>query len=311
MKKIVRRLARLPRMLSICPLTRATRHPSELDLNPLFFPCPPANPGGSNILLMPFKLPSTYSGGLIKIVFASISLSLTAFASPLNDIQESAAEWSRIRSETSRLETDWSTEREVLDASISGLNIQADQLELENRALVAESTKHSDEIARLTARNQGNEARIDETVDRLTLLSAELIALRPALPPRLSAALDLPYRSIAGSDLKPADRMRHTMAILNRCQQFNQTFVLTEEIIPVESGGEDRLLEVVYWGLAQACALDRSASEAFIGRPIDGQWTWVPAPRLVEAATKLIDVRQDDVPPDFVSLPFQITGGEK
>lgn len=260
---------------------------------------------------MLFKLPRAQSGSLIKIGLGSVLLSLTAFATPLNDIQKSAAEWSRIRSETSRLEADWASEREVLDASISGLSIEADQLELENRAIIAESTKQSDEIDRLTARNQANTDRIDQTVDRLSELSAELITLRSALPPRLSDALDLAFRSIAASDLKPADRMRHTMAILNRCQQFDQTFVLTEEILPTEAGGKDRLLEVVYWGLAQACALDRSAGEAFIGRPIDGQWTWVAAPGLVESAIKLIDVREDDVPPDFVTLPFQITGGEK
>lgn len=260
---------------------------------------------------MPSLLPRTASGRLITIGLGSLSLGLTAFANPLTDIQESAAKWSEIRSETSRLQSDWVAERSVLNSSISGLNIEADQLELEQKAMASEAQKHTEEIDRLTARNQANDAAIAQTVERLASLSGELIALRPALPPRLSNALDLPYRSIAQADMEPADRMRYTMAILNRCQQFDQTFVMTEEVLPVEAGGEDRLLEIVYWGLSQACALDRSANETFIGRPVDGVWTWVPAPGLAEAAAKLIAVRQDEVPPDFVTLPFQVTGGGK
>ncbi|MBT5902414.1 MAG: DUF3450 family protein [Opitutaceae bacterium] len=260
---------------------------------------------------MPPLLLRTASGRLITFGLGSLSFCFAAFANPLTDLQKSAAKWSQIRSETSRLESDWVAERSVLKASISGLNIEADQLELEQRALASEAQKHTEEINALTARNQANDAAIAQTVDRLATLSGELIALRPALPPRLSHALDLPFRTIAQDDLKPADRMRHTMAILNRCQQFDQTFVMTEEVLPVEKGGEDRLLEIVYWGLSQACALDRSANETFIGRPVDGVWRWVPAPGLAEAAAKLIAVRQDEVPPDFVTLPFQVTGGEK
>lgn len=260
---------------------------------------------------MPYPLPRALSESLPLVGMAALSLTLPASATPLNDVQAAAAEWARIRSETSRLETDWAAERQVLDASISGLRIQAEQAELEHEALVAESTKQRDEIAELTERNQINATKIEQTVDRVAALSAALIDLRPALPPRLSSALDLPYRSITIADLNPADRMRHTMAILNRCQQFDQTFVFAEEVLSVTPGEEERLLEVVYWGLAQACALDRSAGQAFIGRPIDGQWTWVAAPGLEDAAAQLIAVRQDQAPPDFVELPFQITGGEQ
>ncbi len=170
---------------------------------------------------MPSLLPRTASGRLITIGLGSLSLGLTAFANPLTDIQESAAKWSEIRSETSRLQSDSVAERSVLNSSISGLNIEADQLELEQKAMASEAQKHTEEIDRLTARNQANDAAIAQTVERLASLSGELIALRPALPPRLSNALDLPYRSIAQADMEPADRMRYTMAILNRCQQFD------------------------------------------------------------------------------------------
>ncbi|GAB5558365.1 MAG: hypothetical protein SynsKO_00120 [Synoicihabitans sp.] len=256
-------------------------------------------------------LPSAPSGVLTKLGLLSICASLTATATPLNDLQQAAAEWSRIRSETSRIEADWRSEREVLEASISGLEVRAEQLELEQQALAAESTKNRDVIARLTARNQADAARIDETVQRVEQLSQKLVELRPALPPRLSSALEVPYRTITESELQPADRMRHTMAILNRCQQFDRTFVMSEEILEMSAGAEPRLVEVVYWGLSQACALDRSANEAFIGRPVNGRWTWEAAPGFEAAAAKLLAVRADEAPPEFITLPFKMTGGAK
>ncbi len=249
--------------------------------------------------------------GPITFGLTSICVAFTASASPLTDVQQAAAEWSRIRSETSRLETDWRSEREVLEASISGLLVRAEQLELEQEALASESIKNSEEIARLTARNEADANSIKETVQRVEQLSSKLLAMRPALPPRLSTALEVPYRTITETELQPADRMRHTMTILNRCQQFNRTFVMSEEILEVSPGGDPRLLEVVYWGLSQACALDRSANEAFIGRPVNGKWTWEAAPGFEEAAAQLIAIRLDEAPPEFVTLPFQRTGGAK
>ena len=68
---------------------------------------------------------------------------------------------------------------------------------------------------------------------------------------------------------------------------------------------------MVYFGLSQACALDRSAGEAFMGRPINGQWQWENVPGLAEDAARLIAVRLDEMPPEFVNLPTQITGGVK
>jgi len=230
-------------------------------------------------------------------------------ATPLNDVQEAASEWARLRSETTRLETDWLAEKALLEASIGNLESRADSLDLEHEALIADAAKAQQEVDDLTAANQQRAADLEVASDRIAALAQELAALRPALPPRLSAALDLPFRTIANPDLSPADRMRHTMVILNRCQQFDQTFVMAEEVMAMTEGEEPRLLEVVYFGLAQACALDRSAEEAFIGRPVDGIWQWELVPGLAAEAAKLIAVRNDDIPPEFVELPIKVTGG--
>ena len=248
------------------------------------------------------------------LIFCSILGPLIVPASadtPLNDVQAAASQWAKLRAETSRLEKDWDSEKEILRASTTGLSGQADQLAAERDTLTAQTAAGRAEIEALTAANLTTAQRIEAAGQRISELARHLIALRPALPPRLSAALELPFRSLASPDLAPAERMRHTMAILNRCNQFNQTFVLSEEILPVTPGGEPRLLEVIYWGLAQGCALDRSGNEAFVGRAVNGVWTWEPHPDLTAEIAELIDIHQDKEAPVFVTIPAQIMGGEK
>lgn len=257
------------------------------------------------------RYPTRVRPGFRTALLVSLSLTVLALATPLKQVQTAAAEWADLRSETTRLETEWMTEKALLTASVANLNSQADQLDLQHQSLVAATTKERQQLENLTAANQQRSEELTRASAHIEQLAAQLTALRPSLPPRLSAALDLPFRSIASPDLSPADRMRHTMAILNRCQQFDRTFVLAEEVLTTTPGEAPRLLEVVYFGLAQACALDRSAGEAFMGRPVQGEWQWENVPGLAEAATRLIAVRLDEIPPEFVNLPTRITGGAR
>ena len=248
-------------------------------------------------------------GALILCSLLGPFVSSALADTPLNDVQAAAGQWARLRSETSRLEKEWDAEKELLRASITGLGVQTDQIAAEHHTLTAQTTAGRTEIEELTAANLATARSITEAGERIDALARKLLTLRPALPPRLSAALEMPFRSLASTDLPAAERMRHTMSILNRCNQFNQSFVLSEEILPVTPGGDPRLLEVIYWGLAQGCALDRSGNEAFIGRAINGVWTWEPQPDLTTEIADLIDIHQDKSAPVFVTIPAQITGG--
>lgn len=242
-------------------------------------------------------------------IFVATTLPLAATS--LDDVQNAATEWARLRAETTRLETDWTTERNLLGATVNNLTVEADQLERAQAAAQAENRTQRETLAQLTADNTARAEAIAAATVRLEALTDTLRTLRPALPPRLSAALDLPYRSLDADYLRPADRLRHTLTILNRCQEFDQAFVLAEETLPLASGEEPRLLEVLYLGLAQACALDRATNEAYLGRPINGSWQWVHVPGLAPDAARLIAVRRDETPPEFVTLPLQITGGDQ
>ena len=232
-----------------------------------------------------------------------------AGATPLDDVQTAATTWANLRSEMTRLETDWTAEKQVLTASIAGLNQRAEQMALAHEVLFAGPVYDRRELEELHTQNDAISANLNLADARMADVAQKLIALRPALPPRLSTALDLPYRSLAAADLPAGERAQHVMTILNRCNQFNQAFVLAEEIIPTSPGADPQLLEIIYLGLAQACAIDRAANQAYVGRPMDGRWTWTHEPDLAGEIATMIAIYQDRAEPTFVTVPMQVTGG--
>ena len=258
-------------------------------------------------MIAPFLRPirRKLSFGLLTLIPLQFVLGDT----PLQELQSSAKTWADLRSEMTRLESDWDSEKNVLTASISGLTQKAEQMALAQEALEAETAKDRREINELRDQNDAVAESLKQANTRMRGVAQKLLALRPALPPRLATALELPYKSLNSPELADGERAQHVMTILNRCNQFNQAFVLAEEIIPTSPGAEPQLLEIIYLGLAQACAIDRAANKAYVGRPVDGQWTWTAEPDLAAEIANMIAIYQDRAEPTFITVPMQVTGG--
>jgi hypothetical protein len=100
--------------------------------------------------------------------------------------------------------------------------------------------------------------------------------------------------------------MNVAMTILNRCAQFDRTITRAEEVLTIEEGQGMRSLDVIYWGLSHAYALDRLAGKAWYGSPGSQGWHWQPRPDVVRPVTKLIAIYDDKADPEFVTIPAQI-----
>ena len=240
-------------------------------------------------------------------LLTSLTLFSSLSATPLKDVQTAATTWANLRSELVRLETEWAGEKKVISASVTGLTQRAEQMDLAFEALESETSRERRELDELRQENETTTAGLAEANTRMAAVASRLLALRSALPPRLSTALELPFKSLASPDIAAGERAQHVMTVLNRCNQFNQAFVLAEEIIPTSPGAEPQLLETIYLGLAQGCGIDRAANKAYIGRPVNGTWTWTHEPDLAA----VIAIYQDRAEPTFVTMPVQVTGGEK
>jgi len=227
-------------------------------------------------------------------------------ADPIESVEKAATEWVKTRAETTRLESDWASQRPLLESTVSAMTEHARTAEEKRDLLKAQTAKDRDEIEAAQVRNKETSEGLQVADARLKVLKDQLIQLRPSLPPRLSAALELAYRSLAATDLGPSDRMQATMTVLNRCVQFNRTVTCDDEVLSIEGEPGPRSFEVIYWGLSHGYALDRTAKRVWLGSPEPKGWQWEPHPEAAPRVIELIAVYKDKAEPEFIPVPARL-----
>jgi hypothetical protein len=227
-------------------------------------------------------------------------------ASPMDDVQKAATEWAKVRVETAKIETDWTWQQTLMQSTLDALQARVQQLEAKRTELVNRTAEERGDITEQTARRQAMKEAEAEAARHLVQLGDRLVRMRAWLPPRLSVALELPYRSLVAPDVSAGERMRQVMTILNRCAQFNRMVSTGEEMI-TRPDGEKRLMEVVYWGLSHSYALDRVGGAAYLGAPAEGGWAWTPLSGMAPQIARLLDASRDKAEPAFVVVPAQVS----
>jgi hypothetical protein len=248
--------------------------------------------------------PSLRSRILLGVLLLPLRL---AGSDPIDTLEKSAVDWGKIRAETVRLESDEASELQLLQSTIGAEKERVRLLEERRdslQALSADDTRDAD----LAAKSDAARASLAAADKRLKGLSDSLVQLRPWLPPRLSKALELPYRSLANPLLTVGERMQLVSTVLNRCAQFNQAIVGGDEALNVGADPGPRVMEIVYWGLAQAYALDRNTGNAYLGFPGEQGWVWEAHPELVDPVSRLIAIYKDKADPEFVEIPASLRG---
>lgn len=240
--------------------------------------------------------------GLLRTALCSI----VSGAETIESVQQSATEWIRIRAETARFMNGWAGEREVLQNSLSAEKAQLKLLTEKRDGLDTKTKGVREEIDQLKTRNASASGSLSRLDEHLQQLGQRLTALRPAFPPRLSAALELPYRTLGDKSQTTAVRAQQVFTILNRCGQFNKTVTYSEETISVPEQNNPKLMEIVYWGLAAGYALDRNSKSAYLGRVVENQWRWVSVPAIYEPLSRAIAMYKGKNDPQAVELPAQI-----
>lgn len=243
----------------------------------------------------------------------AVFVSIASAAEPLEGIERSATEWVKLRVEATRLETDWAAERGLVESMLQALQERATTLEEKRDLAKAKTAKEREELETMRNKNRSAHEDLQALEARLKGLSEKLVALRPSLPPRLSDALEMTYRSLADAEIGPGERMLHAMNVLNRCAQFNRLVTAGDDVLTLDGAAKAKSFEVIYWGLSHGYAIDRTAQKAWIGFPDQGRWKWEPRPEAFGSVVKLIAVATDKSDPDFIAVPAQVTRivGEK
>jgi hypothetical protein len=221
---------------------------------------------------------------------------------PIESDRKVATEWVKLQMEIGQLASSWTSQRELLEASIQALEQRRDSMRQRRDLLQAQAASEVRRSREASARSEAAMAMIRESEQRLAGLTGRLHTLRPFLPPRLSRALELPYRSLDDATLNSSERLAIAVSILNRSLQFDHAITYSEEVL---SGRTDVVMEVVYWGLGQAYALDRSTGATFVGHPGERGWMWEEG-SAVAAITRLIDVHREAAEPQLVAVPARL-----
>lgn len=230
-------------------------------------------------------------------------------ADPIEEVGKTASEWVKTRAETSRLTTAWAADRQLLVSTTNGLKERATQLQEKRDHLLATTADDRAEQAALAAKLTESRENLRTTETRLQSLSERVIRLRPMLPPRLSEALEMSYRSLATKEASPGERMQWVTTILNRCAQFNLSITQEEEVLTLAGEPGPKSLEVIYWGLSHGYALDRAGNKAWFGAPGASGWQWEPLNGAAPAVADLIAIRHDKDTPRLITVPARLKAG--
>jgi hypothetical protein len=228
-----------------------------------------------------------------------------AAADPAAQVGQAAGEWLKTRAETVRLQGEWASQRQLLESTVKALEERAGTMEDKRDNLLAKTASIQTELATVGAKNRATTTGLESTEARLKHLTEQLQKLRPSLPPRLSAALDLPFLSLAEKEVSLGERMQLAMTVLNRCIQFNRAISCGEEEVTPAGESGPKSLQVIYWGLSHGYALDRAAGRAWAGSPGPQGWHWEPLASAAPVA-RLIDVYNDRAEPEFVMTPVKL-----
>jgi hypothetical protein len=242
-------------------------------------------------------------GALLLMLSALVA---AADIDPLTTVEKSAEKWVDLRTETSRLESDWAAQKPLLESLVQALHSRIQTLETRRDFLAAKTARDVEELAALESSNRTGFAATQAADSRIQAVSARLLQLRPFLPPRLSAALEMAYRSLARPDATLNERMQSATTILNRCVQFNRDVTSVQEALTLPGESGERIYDVIYWGLAQGYAVDRGTGRAWVGRPGAQGWTWAAQPDATAAIAAVLAIQQDKADPRFVPLPARV-----
>lgn len=227
-------------------------------------------------------------------------------ADPIQEVGKTAADWVKTRGETVRLESNWRQDRTLLTGTIAGMKERVARLTEQRDHLLASTAGERAELATLTAKLAESRGSFQTTETRLQELVAQVLRLRPRLPPRLSSALDLSYRSLGSGEGSPSERMQLVITVLNRCAQFNQSITHGEETLELAGEPGPKSVEVIYWGLSHGYALDRAAGKVWLGVPDAERWAWTPLDGGAAAVADLMAIRRDEADPQLVSVPARL-----
>ena len=242
---------------------------------------------------------------LCGLILISNSIQALAETDSIQAVQESTRKWTEIRLETVKLKEDWVWEKSILESTKDALAQRLQAAASQKKLVESETTLTRNELTKAKLENDQLKSAIIATEEHTQEVIDRLKQLKLKLPPRLSDALNLAYESLDDPQVSLGEKQQLIVTICNRCTQFNSLVTYSEEAVD-PTGADSRVLQVIYLGLSQGYALDRSNNTAYYGHPEDGKWQWDEDRSLTGSITQLIDVFKEEIDPAIITVPANL-----
>lgn len=237
----------------------------------------------------------------------------TAAVSPTEELRTQVSEWVETMRKIQLEENDWSRDQEVLKNYKEGL--EKEIVDLKEQIASAKTRKEG-----------GDQQSLDKVADRDRLLSAQdeltrqvrimeesLAAKLPLLPEpfkkvaKISVAIESLNRNLLLAADKQTDdvgkRLTNVTELLAEIEKFQQSVQVYSELHK-DGKGHEYNMQVVYFGLGLAFAVNENNSFALAGRPGAEGWKFQERNDLAPQIQKLLVTATSEKDVSFTNLPL-------
>ncbi|MBK1833970.1 DUF3450 family protein [Roseibacillus ishigakijimensis] len=231
------------------------------------------------------------------------------------------SQWMGTVEKTHELESDWTTRQQELKNSIEGMEVmlqqaEADIAKMEARLALADESSQE----KLAQQKEFNEARealraglpaVEAAVAQVVPLLPEFYVSGESGSPKLKAAIEsLAEHRTAEPDEKEKlglnSRIQPLVHILTEGERFHSKLWAVSH--PLRVGEVEKQMNVLYFGLAVAYAVDDAAEVALVGRSSDEGWTFakLSGEGLPERVQALYQAADQSGESQMVTLPLTV-----
>lgn len=245
-------------------------------------------------------------------VTASVTAQETA-VTPTEELRTSVREWVETMRKIQQEENDWSRDQEVLQNYKEGLEKEiADLKQQITDAKTRKAGADQESLDKVAERDRYVAAKTEMTTI-VRGLEESLMEKIPYFPeplakePKVAQGIEDLKRDIA----MPAERRGESVSkrllnvvnLLSEAEKFQQTVHVRPELHK-DSQGREFNVQVVYFGLAMAYAVNEDGTFALVGRPRSDGWKFEEKPDLATDITKLLAATTGEADATFINLPF-------
>lgn len=245
----------------------------------------------------------------------SVAIAQQPQPSPNETLRTTMAEWVETMRKIQTEEDAWANDQEVLGNYREGLEKEISDLN-ERIAAARDRKDGSDkESLDLTSKRDEFVAARNELVTEIRRIESEFKTAIGIIPPPLLAepriaqlieefetAADLPEDK---ADEGISKRVLTLVNLVTEIEKFQQTVVVRPELHR-DSQDREFNMQVVYFGLATAYAVNQDASFALVGKPSADGWKYESRPELAEDIQRMLAAILGDAEAAFTNLPFSL-----